>query len=221
MSRRDESRNERRAQVLKAARKLIAAGGVEALTMRGLAAESGVAVNTIYAIFGRSRDDVLGALVHDGIAELDRRLQPQENGLPKGGANFVATIVDYILEEPRVFRPVLLAEAHAAVGWGDAAAIEHGRQMLELLVAEGVVREGTDIEVLGEHIFQNFRILSWRWARYEIGDDEFRARWLYSTQLALVAVASPESRAAFESELEKLARKARRLRNRRRKEQST
>ncbi len=97
-----------------------------------------------------------------------------------------------------MFRPVLLAEAHAEIGWGDARAIAQGRESLEEARDEGGRREDTALELFSEHIFQSFRILSWRWARHEIEADEFRSRWLYAVQLALLGAASDEARPALE-----------------------
>ena len=51
----------RRRRILEAARNLIATGGMQALSMRKLAAESGLAVTTLYNLYG-SRDEILFAL---------------------------------------------------------------------------------------------------------------------------------------------------------------
>jgi TetR/AcrR family tetracycline transcriptional repressor len=58
-----------RDEIVAAARSLIEAGGVEALTMRKLAADLGVAPTAIYWHVG-SRDDVLNAVLDELIAEL-------------------------------------------------------------------------------------------------------------------------------------------------------
>lgn len=58
-----------RARIVEAARRLIDSGGVEALSMRKLAADLGVAPTAIYWHVG-SRDDVLHAVLDTMIAEL-------------------------------------------------------------------------------------------------------------------------------------------------------
>ena len=56
----------RRQRILEAARSLIAGGGMQSLSMRKLAAESGLAVATLYNLYG-SRDEILFALIQDGV----------------------------------------------------------------------------------------------------------------------------------------------------------
>ncbi|MDG1392647.1 MAG: TetR/AcrR family transcriptional regulator, partial [Ilumatobacter sp.] len=66
-----ERRQERtRAEVLAAAGEIIAAEGLEGLTMRKLAARAGVAVATLYNQFG-DRDGVLVAFVSNGLDQLE------------------------------------------------------------------------------------------------------------------------------------------------------
>ena len=69
---REDNIESRRQRILEAARGLIAGGGMQSLSMRKLAVESGLAVTTLYNLYG-SRDDILFALVQDAI---DRENQP-------------------------------------------------------------------------------------------------------------------------------------------------
>lgn len=216
MSRGRDNRVQRRERVLHAARTLIAEGGVEALSMRRLAAEAEVAVNTVYALLGNSREDILEALVEDGIRHLDRVLHEKEFGDPVViGTTLVTIVVDHILEREEVFRPVLLAEAHANVGWGDVHALAQAREALEVAAQAGVLRDDADLDLLSEQIFQSFRAWSWRWAEREIDGPEFRARWLYAVQLDLVAIATDESRPTLRKSLREAERMLVRGRRRR------
>ena len=67
--------------------------------MRGLAEEAGLAVNTVYALFGRSRDDILKAILEEGVADLDRMLHEKESDDPLAvGPTLAATVADYLIE---------------------------------------------------------------------------------------------------------------------------
>ena len=211
MNRLEQNRTQRRERVLKAARKLITRGGVEALTMRTLAEKAGLAVNTVYKLFGRSREDVLEALIEHGISDLDRMLHEKEIDDPLSVAPTLGTIVVvYIVEREDVFRPVFLAEAQAqrrgASGWGDAHALAVGREALEASAREGLLRDDVDLDVLIEHVFQSFRSWARLWAVGTIEDREFRARVLYAFHLALVAAATDETRPALRKALRDVER---------------
>ncbi len=202
MNRRERNRAERRQRVLEAARELIADGGIDALTMRALAEEAGLAVNTVYALFGRSRDDILKTILEAGVAELDRMLHEKEFEDPLAvGPTLASTVVDYLIEREDVFRPVFLAEAHAPhredAGWGAVQALAMGREALAAAAKEGLLRDDVDLEVLSEHVFQNFRSWSRRWAAREIEGAELRARVVYGVWLSLAAVATDETRPAI------------------------
>ena len=76
-----ESRQQRtRAEILTAVGEIIAADGVDGLTMRKLADRAGVAVATLYNQF-TDREGVLVAFVSNGLDELEFELdeQPGEN----------------------------------------------------------------------------------------------------------------------------------------------
>ena len=221
MNRREQNRIERQEKVLTAAQKLIAKGGVDALTMRGLAQKAGLAVNTVYALFGNSREDVLEALIEEGISELDRMLHEEEIDDPLAAAPTLGTMVlDYILEREEVFRPVFLAEAHAdhlgASGWGGAHALAQLREALGAAEAEGLLRDDVDLEVLIEHVFQSFRSWARLWAARRIEDREFRARVLYALHLALLAAATDETGPRLRESLRDVERSLTRGRRRRR-----
>ena len=202
MNRREENRAERRDRVLNAARKLIAEGGIEALTMRRLAQDAELAVNTLYSLFGGSREDILKAIIEDGIQDLDRILHEKTIDDPLTMAPAIAnTVADYLLEHEGVFRPAFLAEAHAVhqgeIGWGDVTALELLREALGGAASEGHLRDDIDLDLLGQHIFQSFRSSGRRWAAREIEGDEFRARAVYAVYVALLAAGTDEVRSAL------------------------
>ena len=202
MSRREENRAERRERVMDTARKLIAEGGIDALTMRRLAQDSELAVNTLYSLFGGSRDDILKAIIEEGVNDLDRILHEKTLEDPLQMAPAIAhTVADYLLEHEEVFRPAFLAEAHAPhqgeMGWGDVKALAMLGEVLESAASEGKLRDDIDLSLLGQHIFQAFRSSGRRWAAREISGAEFRARAVYAVHVALLAACTNEVRASI------------------------
>lgn len=207
MGRREESREARRQRALEAARRLIAKGGVEALSLRALAREADLAVNTVYALLGRSRDAILASVVADGIEELGRTLADRAIRDPlAAGVALAETVTDYVIERGDLFRPVVLAGDRADGNWGRDAALAQGRALLEAARAEGRIRSGFDLELVAEQIDLAFRGWARRWARGEIGDAHFRRGFVHATQLALLAVASDSARPEIERAIRRLER---------------
>jgi AcrR family transcriptional regulator len=64
-------------RILEAAESLVAEGGVEAATTRAIAERAGVAVPSLYRFFA-DRDEVLDALVRQGVADLDAEVRAGE-----------------------------------------------------------------------------------------------------------------------------------------------
>src|SRR4051794_22478531 len=69
-SRKRLTADERRAQLLDAARAVIAAGGVASVTMDRIAAEAGVSKALVYLHF-ENTDEVLAAVLENELARLD------------------------------------------------------------------------------------------------------------------------------------------------------
>ena len=79
-----ESRQQRtRAEILHAVGEIIAADGLDGLTMRKLADRAGVAVATLYNQFA-DRDGVLVAFVSSGLDQLGFFLQQENDGALDG-----------------------------------------------------------------------------------------------------------------------------------------
>jgi AcrR family transcriptional regulator len=117
----------KRSQILAAATDLIAARGVEGMTMRQLASASGLNIATLYHYFG-SKADLLGAIVDErhydtGLRELSL---PVDTTLPPGPrlAAFVAQLADQALGELRLWR-LLIGESLR----DDAVALAEARRL--------------------------------------------------------------------------------------------
>ncbi len=199
----------RRERVLTAARQLIAAGGVEALSMRKLARRSGLAVNTVYNLFGRSRDDILESLVDDGIERLDRALTGAHIDDPlRLGPELIGAAVDHIVDAESVYRPVFLAELGSTQNhrWGDRRALWMGRSALEAAMRAGLLRDDLRPELLSEQILQSFQHAARLWAVGELDAGQFHSRAMYGLWVCMLAAATDESRPALAAELKAVER---------------
>jgi AcrR family transcriptional regulator len=98
----------RRQRILDEACRLLAGGGTEALTLRGLAENSGVTVPTIYNLVG-CKDQVVTCLIAGALDRLDEALRglPNLRGIARAEAAVGASIALFLGEPGRyaaVFR---------------------------------------------------------------------------------------------------------------------
>lgn len=117
----------KRSQILAAAAELIAAHGVQGMTMRQLASASGLNIATLYHYFG-SKADLLGAIVDErdydtGLRELTL---PIDTTLAPGPrlAAFLVQLADQALGELRLWR-LLIGESLR----DDAVALAEARRL--------------------------------------------------------------------------------------------
>src|SRR5271155_3499469 len=71
----DERREERREQVLEAARACLQDHGLEAVSMEMIIARSGLSTGAVYGYF-KGKDDIISAVVTEGTAAMGRQLVP-------------------------------------------------------------------------------------------------------------------------------------------------
>ena len=203
----------RRQRILGAARSLIAAGGMQSLSMRKLAAESGLAVTTLYNLYG-SRDDILFALIQDGIDRIVPILDaeaPIEEPLARCRA-VITVSVRYFAENEAIYRPMMVANYEGLSCGADAdrrlakRAAAMQREGIEQAIAQGLLADTLDPERLGEQIYHGYELAAVQWAFGLLDAAGFRARALYGMYLALLAVARGAVRAELEAELQALER---------------
>lgn len=188
-----DRRQERlRSDVLDAAGHLVAASGVEALSMRRLAEHAGVAVATLYNQFG-DRDGVLVAFVGRGLDGLERRLDNQESlGPIETTRRLFEALDETIRADEDVWRPVFaLLKAGKGVAGLDAVGdrftsiIAHDLGKAE---AEGWFALPVDVEVLARHVFHTRMARLERWAAGVIDWSTYRASSTLGLELILAAV---------------------------------
>lgn len=107
-----DSQRERRLRVIRAALELSARGGYDAVQMRDVASEAGVALGTIYRYFS-SKDHLLVAAMVEWVHDLERRIaaRPVSGDSPR---DRVVASLDVALRamerEPQLAKAVVLAQ---------------------------------------------------------------------------------------------------------------
>ena len=188
-----ESRQQRtRAEILHAVGEIIAADGLDGLTMRKLADRAGVAVATLYNQF-TDRDGVLVAFVGNGLDQLEFELDEQPAADPIDGTRVLFAALDETIEARRhVWRPVLAtlrsvpnSPRMGSVGERIVAAIEAD---LAKALAAGLLVTDCKVDRLAWHIFVSWMRGLERWAQGTIDWDLYRSSSQTAIEIALAAV---------------------------------
>jgi len=201
----------RRQRILDAARRLITAGGMAALSMRKLASEAGLSVTTLYNLFG-VREEILQALVLDAIDQMDLILErdaPLDDPIERCRA-VITVSVRHMAENEAIFRPMVIAAQQASsAGGGSSGEVTRRAVRMQALAIRAAIDQGmlTDLldpVQLGQQIYHGFELASIQWALGLRDEAQFEARALYGLGVALLGVASEAIRPELEAELQKL-----------------
>jgi TetR/AcrR family transcriptional regulator, tetracycline repressor protein len=114
LSRPEPSESVERERILVAARNLLEVGGPDALSMRRLASQLGVAHTAIYWHVG-GRDDLIGAIVDEFIAELGE-IKPKGRGPRQRTESIVRGIWNQVAQHP-VLVSLALEHGRFATMW--------------------------------------------------------------------------------------------------------
>jgi AcrR family transcriptional regulator len=179
--------------------------------MRKLAKEAGLAVTTLYNLFG-VREEILQALVMDAIDQMDAVLArdaPLDDPIERCRA-IITVSVRHMVENEAVFRPMVIAASQRLVEGGrvrDEVA-RRAAQMQSLAIAaaidQGLLSDLLDPGQLGHQIYHGYEFASIQWSIGQLDAAGFEARALYGLDLALLAVANHSIRADLEADLCKL-----------------
>lgn len=179
--------------------------------MRKLAKEAGLAVTTLYNLFG-VREEILQALVMDAIDQMDAVLArdaPLDDPIERCRA-IITVSVRHMVENEAVFRPMVIAASQRLVEGGrvrDEVA-RRAAQMQSLAIAaaidQGLLSDLLDPDQLGHQIYHGYEFASIQWSIGQLDAAGFEARALYGLDLALLAVANHSIRADLEADLCKL-----------------
>ena len=189
-----KDRNRRR--IVVAARELVAADGVDALSMRALARAAGVSVRTLYNLFG-TKEAILRALAVDVLETLDARIVDSDELDPIARARAeLRALVDVVVTStpPSLVLAIvdderLVRELNA--GWASRDAL---RSSIAAAMAVGALEPALDPRVLAEQVRHSYVRALRMWAAGVLDDARFRAGMLYVLDVALAAVAPEPTR---------------------------
>ena len=181
-----------RRDVLDAAGRLIADGGLEGLTMRKLAEAAGVAVATLYNQFG-DRDGVIVAFVSSGLDQLEIDLDTSPPAAPIDATRALfEAFDDTFVAEPEVWRPIFAAlrSGSGPPGMGEVGdrVIQYIRDDFAKAAADGCFALEVDVARLAHHVFVTRMSRVEMWAQGQIDWDWYRSSSCLGLELSLAAV---------------------------------
>jgi AcrR family transcriptional regulator len=188
-----ESRQQRtRTEILHAVGEIVAADGLEGLTMRKLADRAGVAVATLYNQFA-DRDGVLVAFVSSGLDQLEFELDEQPAAEPIEGTRVLFAALDETIHaRSHVWRPVIatlrtVPDTPRMGGVGERIVAAIGIDLAKAKAA-GLFVVDCDTDRLAWHIFVAWMRGLERWANGTIDWDLYQTSSTTAVELALAAV---------------------------------
>ncbi len=214
---RERNMARRRQQILDAARGIIAEQGYDGLSMRKLAERAGLALKTLYNLYG-SRGAILNALVGQAMDRMDQALDqsaPVETEPLLRCREIVTVSVAHLLQDEVLARSMVLAQYRGPqqdfVDDGSLNSRPVGMQAAALrsAMAHGLVRGEMDAELLAAQIFQLYKMAFVHWAYRRIDGDTFRDRALYGLYVVLLGAVTDKVRPLIEAELSALQKRLR------------
>ena len=195
----------RRARILDQARDMIAAGGLEALNIRKLAAGAQVTVPTVYNLVG-NKEAVVVALFAEALETIEARLASHSADGPLTQVEAVVTeSIGVFGEDEPYYRAAFLA-----VEYLDQTAAHHGAVAEIYRWGEKLINQGCDACVdagllrgrigagrFGEQILRTYRTSCRAWAFGHIPIDTFRREALSDVYTILAADAVDTFRATL------------------------
>ena len=192
MASREQAKQERRDDIVNAARKLVRRSGSSGFSMRTLAREAGVSIATPYNLLG-SKQAVMDAI-------LTSELRSFENSVLEIDADplevFFAAIdlaSDNLESHPAYFRAIFLADR--GNGGRLFRSTLHGLWTHLVIQAKnaGNLLEDVDPQALANNLGNTFLSGVLQWAVDERSVDELASRIQYGVALSLKAMAAPDS----------------------------
>jgi AcrR family transcriptional regulator len=196
---------ERRSRIIEITRELVAARGIDNVTIRDLAEECGVAVATLYNQFG-SRERVIGAALE---ADFRGRFEPisvrTRDLTPARKVDERITLATRaILSELREYtRSVMFFYFHHA-GSPELRAAIHDfaaadfRTIVEDIARRGDLQPWVDPRSFADDIITQNYALIMKWAQGYIRDRDLRSRVIRAIGASFIGITRGRTRPAFE-----------------------
>jgi AcrR family transcriptional regulator len=193
---RPKVRERNRRRVLDAARALVAAGGMDSLSMRTLADRAGVSATTLYNLFG-TKDEVIRVLAADILGDIDAAFVDVVDPDPIEQMRArLLLLVDHVIDHapPSLVSAVLddaLLTEQVNAQWASRSLVEDA---IRDAMRARQLRSDIDAAVLAEHVRGSLLHHQRLWGASVIDDDTYRASSAYCIDLSLLAVARGATR---------------------------
>jgi AcrR family transcriptional regulator len=214
MSARDFAKSQRRDDIVAAARQLMRDSGDLGFSMRSLAENAGVSIATPYNLFG-SKQAILLAVLDANLTEYERALDALEADGVDVLFQAIATMHSLLARDPDFYRSMLVAVFRD--GGPEFRHMVSGpryllwKKLLKQATRAGVLRGDADPDAFAIAVSQLLFSNILDWAHGALSIDELEARSRYGLALALLALATPQSREQLQSELRSAESKLQRL----------
>lgn len=175
MSLLEQSKAERRARILDAARRLMAQRGYATLNMRALAAEARVSVPTVYNLVG-GKQAVLVELFEELFVNVASHV-PAEASMVESVLAIIDAGYRVLLDAPAYSRALL----EACLTSNEASQLRQDLDARHVALMAGVLAEGqrrraivawADVVAVSSTMYSTFVTSMLRWAKGELTDDE-------------------------------------------------
>jgi AcrR family transcriptional regulator len=196
MASREEAKQQRRDEIVRAARKMMQRTGKTGFSMRALADEAGVSIATPYNLFG-SKQAVMFAVLDADLTQYQERLEQLKSDEIDAFFKAVSLATELYGTEPNFYRAVLFAVYND--GGTEFRSMFSGprhamwKQLVENAIAAGQLSPEVDTAAfavnLGNVLFSC--ILEWVYGQLSL--PELEARGQYGFALALSGMSTPES----------------------------
>jgi AcrR family transcriptional regulator len=204
MSARDSAKSQRRDGIVAAARQLMRDSGDLGFSMRSLAEIAGVSIATPYNLFG-SKQAILLAVLDANLTEYERALGALEADGVDVLFQAIAKMHTLLARDPDFYRSMLVAVFRD--GGPEFRHMVSGpryllwKKLLKQATNAGVLRGDADPDAFAiatsQLLFSNIL----EWAHGALSIDELEARSRYGLALALLGMATPDSRETLQREL--------------------
>lgn len=204
----------RKQKILAATRILLSRGGLKALSMRKLAEEASLSVNTLYNLWG-TREEILRALTLDAKQLMEARLDNiQSPDDPIDYCRFrLATNIQEICRQHELFRPMILAWLEGGIAGQQAPiepmtqSIQGISQIIQQACEQGILQNALNPDSLAWQIHHGAQFACIQWALGGIDDDQFEARAQYGLNLAFLGIAHHSRRDEIQAKLNQIEKK--------------
>jgi AcrR family transcriptional regulator len=193
---RPKVRDRNRRRVLDAARELVAASGLDALSMRTLAERAGVSATTLYNLFG-TKDGIIRALATDILGVIDDACEHivDDDPIEQLRARLMRLVDLVIAEAPPSLVSAVLEDAvlteQINAQWASRSAVEDA---IRDAATRGYLDDVLEPDLAAEHIRASLLHQQRLWAAGVTDDATYRAAAAYAIDIALLALARGATR---------------------------